>query len=166
MSLKDSEAGTTQDRTQVERTSDRELVVRRMFDAPPRLVFAAWTKPELFARWWAPKSLNMPILSCEMDVRTGGGYRLAFGQDEASSFASHGKYLEVVPNARLVWTNDEGENGSVTTVTFEDRDGRTLLTHTETYPSKEALEANAGAEGAMPEQFAQLAALLATLKAS
>ena len=147
-------------RTKVERT-EREIIVTRTFDAPPRLVFEAWTKPELFKRWWAPRSLGMNLRSVELDVRTGGSYRLEFGEDPASSMAFFGKYVEVVPNAKIVWTNDEGgDQGSVTTVTFEEQDGKTLLKLSELYPSKEALEANAGAEGAMPEQFDQLEELL------
>ena len=155
-------------RTKVERKSERELVVTRTFDGPARIVFEAWTKPELFKQWWAPKSMGVPILSCEMDVRTGGGYRIAFGHDAANAMAFFGKYLEVIPNARLVWTNDEGgEGGSVTTLTFEEKDGKTLLVLHELYPSKEALdEAIAGMEGGMPEQFEQLDELLVTLGAS
>jgi uncharacterized protein YndB with AHSA1/START domain len=153
-------------RTAVERRSERELVVTRIFDGPVRLVFDAWTKPELFRLWWAPKSMPVPLLSCEMDVRTGGGYRLTFGHDEASAMAFFGKYLEVTPPSRLVWTNDEG-GGAVTTVTFEDLDGRTRLVLQELYPSKEALdESFVGMEDAMPEQFEQLDDLLATLGAS
>ena len=156
---------TTRGRTAVER-SERELVVTRVFDAPVRLVFDAWTKPELFMLWWAPKSSGVPMLSCEMDVRTGGGYRVAFGRDEANSRAFFGKYLEVVPPSRLVWTNDEGEEGAVTTVTFEDEDGRTRLVMKELYPSKEALdESFVGMEDGTPEQFDQLDELLATLAA-
>lgn len=156
----------TDDRTKVERTSERELVVTRHFDAPPHVVFAAWTTPELFRQWWSPRSLDMPIFSCEMDVRTGGGYRLVFGKDAAQTFAFFGKYIEVVPNERLVWTNEEEEDGAVTTVTFEAQGERTLLTLHELYPSKEALESQAGAEEALPEQFGQLDALLATLGAA
>ena len=152
------------DRTRVERKSDTELVVTRTFDGPTRIVFQAWTTPELFTRWWAPRSMGMPILSCEMDVRTGGGYRLEFRYGESDSFAFFGKYLEVVPDERLVWTNEEGEDGAVTTVTFEDRGDTTLLTLTESYPSKEALEAGIGAEAALPEQFDQLDALLAAIE--
>ncbi|MDO9335411.1 MAG: SRPBCC family protein [Caulobacter sp.] len=149
--------------TNIERTSDTELVVTRTFNAPARIVFKAWTTPELFKRWWSPRSLGMPILACEMDVRTGGGYRLTFGQDEASSFSFFGKYLEVIPDARLVWTNEEGDEGAVTTVTFEDRGDHCLLTYSDRYPSKAALEAERGAEDGLPEQFEQLDALLATL---
>jgi uncharacterized protein YndB with AHSA1/START domain len=148
--------------TTVDRTSDREVVVTRTFDAPARIVFEAWTRADLFKRWWAPKSMGMNLLSCEMDVRTGGGYRLEFGQDASSAFAFHGKYLEVIPNARIVWTNEEEGGGAVTTVTFEEKDGRTLVVFHELYPSKQALDEGAGTE-LMPEQFEQLDALLATL---
>jgi uncharacterized protein YndB with AHSA1/START domain len=151
--------------TTVERKSDREIVVTRTFDAPARIVFDAWTKPEMFKRWWAPKSIGMAILSCEMDVRTGGKYRLEFGQDPSSSWAFFGKYIEVIPNSRLVWTNDESDEGAVTTVTFEEKGGQTLLTLSELYPSKEAFEAEHGAEDALPEQFEQLDELLASLSA-
>ena len=150
--------------TTVKRKSERELVVTRSFDAPARIVFEAWTKPELFKRWWAPKSMGVPILSCEMDVRVGGKYRLEFGHDASKSFAFFGKYVEVIPNARLAWTNEESADGAVSTVTFEEKDGKTLLTFSELYPSKEALEAGQGAEDAMPEQFAQLDELLVTLQ--
>ncbi len=154
--------------TAVERRSERELVVTRSFNGPVRLVFDAWTKPELFKQWWAPKSSGVPLLSCEMDVRTGGGYSVTFGHDADSSMTFFGKYLEVSPPSRLVWTNDESENGSVTTVTFEAAEGgKTLLVLSELYPSREACdESCAGMEGAMPEQFRQLDELLATLRAS
>jgi len=151
--------------TTVERTSERELVVRRTFNGPAHIVFQAWTKPELFMRWWAPKSMGVPMLSCEMDVRVGGGYRIAFGHDAASAMEFFGKYLDVIPNARLVWTNEESDDAAVTTVTFEEKDGKTLLVLHEVYPSKEAFEANSGAEGGLPEQFEQLDELLLTLGA-
>jgi len=145
----------------VERRSDRELVVTRSFDAPARLVFEAWSNPELFQRWWVPKSMGMQLHACEMDVRTGGTYRLNFG-DGMDFF---GRYIEVTPPSRIVWTNDEeGENASVTTVTFEEEDGRTLLVMSELYPSKEALdEAGTGAADATQETFGQLDELLLTL---
>ena len=148
-------------RTTVKRTSDRELVVTRTFDAPARVVFKAWTTPELFKRWWAPKSMGMTLLSCEMDVRVGGGYRLKFG-DGMDFF---GRYLEVVPPARLVWTNEEsGADGPVTTLTFEEKAGKTLLVLREHYPSKEALDAaGTGAADALGEMFEQLDELLVTL---
>ena len=166
MGLSNSES-TMQNGTLVERKSDREMVVTRTFDAPARIVFEAWTKPELFMRWWAPKSMGVPLLSCEMDVCTGGTYRIEFGQDAANSWAFFGKYIDVTPGSRLVWTNDEGEDGAVTTVTFEEKGGKTLLTFHELYPSKEALdEAFIGMEGGMPEQLDQLDELLGSLGAS
>jgi uncharacterized protein YndB with AHSA1/START domain len=143
----------------VERKSDRELVVTRTFDGPARLVFEAWTTPELFRKWWVPKSMGMTLRSLEMDARTGGSYRLDFG-DGMDFF---GRYLEVTPYSRIVWTNEEGgENGSVTTVTLEEQDGKTLLVMSEVYPSKEALDtAGTGAADAMHETFGQLDDLLA-----
>jgi uncharacterized protein YndB with AHSA1/START domain len=152
------------DRTTVERKSARELVITRTFNAPARIVFEAWTRPELFKRWWAPKSAGVPLLSCEMDVRVGGRYRAEFGRDASESMAFVGRYIEVIPNARLVWTNEESDDGAVTTVTFEEKGGKTLLVLSELYPSKEALDASIeGMEGGMPEQFAQLDELLVDL---
>ena len=156
-----NESGTR--RTTVAKTSDREVVVTRTFDAPARLVFEAWSRPELFEQWWVPRSMGMTLRSCEMDVRTGGKYRLVFGEDPANPMAFFGTYLEVVPNQRIVWTNEEsGDAGSITTVTFEERDGRTLLVLRELYPTKEALDAaGTGAQEALVETFGQLDELLA-----
>jgi len=152
--------------TKVERRSDRELVVTRLFDGPAHLVFEAWSRPELFQRWWVPKSLGVPLRACEMDVRTGGGYRLEFGHDAANAMAFFGKYTEVIPASKIVWTNEESGEVTLTTVTFEDRGGKTLLTFSELYPSKEACdEAITGSAAGLPEQFGQLDALLATLSA-
>jgi uncharacterized protein YndB with AHSA1/START domain len=158
---------TVQGRMTVERKSDRELVTRRTINGPARLVFEAWTRPELFQRWWVPKSLGMTLLSCEMDVRVGGKYRLVFAH-EGSEAAFFGSYLEVTPHSRLVWTNEEsGDAGSVTTVTLEERGGKTLLVLSDLYPSKEALDAaGTGAADAMGETFEQLEELLDTLGAS
>lgn len=152
--------------TKVERLSDREFAVTRLFDAPAHMVFKAWTDPERFRRWWMPRSVTGVVLqSCEMDVRTGGKYRLEFGMGD-QTMAFYGRYLDVVQDQRIVWTNDEGEEGAVTTVTFEDRDGKTLVTYHEAYPTKEALEeALAGSAAGLPEQFEQLAELLATAEA-
>lgn len=156
---------TAKNRTTVERTSDRELVIRRTFRAPARLVFEAWTRPELFQRWWVPRSIGMSLLVCEMDVRAGGKYRLVFDMN-GSQFEVFGKYTEVTPPSRLVWTNEEGEEGgAITTVTFEEKDGQTLLIKHDLYPSKAALDGElaSGATEGMPVQLEQLAELLATL---
>ena len=151
--------------TTVKRKSERELVVTRSFDAPARIVFEAWTKPELFKQWWVPKSMGMSLRSCEMDVRVGGTYRLEF---EPEGMAFFGTYLDVTPHSRLVWTNDEGgDGGPVTTVTFEEKGGKTLLVLHELYPSKDALDAaGTGAADAMSETFEQLDELLVALGAS
>ena len=152
--------------TTAERKSERELVVTRTFDAPARIVFEAWTKPELLKRWWAPKSAGVSLLSCEVDARVGGRYRLEFGHEASKPMAFFGRYIEVTPHSRLVWTNEESDDGAVTTVTFEEKGGRTLLVMHELYPSKEALDvAIAGMEGGMPESFAQLDELLIALNA-
>ncbi len=162
-------SGTTTERTapkgdtRIERTSDRDIVVSRTIDAPPRLVWEAWTRPELFQRWWVPRSLGMSLVACELDVRVGGRYRLAF-DDEGSTTEFFGRYLEVTPPSRLAWTNDEGGGEAiVTTVTFEERAGRTVLTVHDRYPSKAALEEGAGSMDAMPETLDQLEALVAGL---
>ena len=147
--------------TVVERKSERDLVVTRTVNAPARLVFEAWTKAELFKRWWVPKSFGVALLSCDMDVRVGGQYRLVFPHED-STMAFFGTYLEVTPNERLVWTNDEGDGGqTVTTVTFEEHAGKTLLVVHDHYPSKEALDS--GSTNAMPEALEQLDELLASL---
>ena len=150
-------------RTTVHKKSEREVLVTRTFDAPARLVFEAWSDPELFRKWWVPRSMGMTLRSCEMDVRTGGKYRLVFGDDPANPMAFFGTYLEVVPDKRIVWTNEEsGDAGAVTTVTFEERDGRTLVSYSELYPTAEACdEALAGSAEGLPGQFAQLDAMLA-----
>ena len=162
---KEAERTPMKNDTTVERKSERELVVTRTFNAPARIVFEAWTKPELFKRWWVPKSSGASLLSCKMDVRVGGGYRLEFGHPESSDpFAFFGKYIEVTPHSRLAWTNEESADGAVTTVTFEEKGGKTLLVFHELYPSKEALDGSLeGMEGGMPEQFEQLDELLVTL---
>jgi len=166
---RESEVAPVKSRTTVERTSERELVVTRTINGPARIVFEAWTKPELFKRWWVPKSMGMSLLSCEMDVRAGGQYRLVFGHNGSKVMEVFGKYLEVTPHSRLVWTNDEGdEGGAVTTLTFEEKGGQTLLVLHDLYPSKEALDGalSSGSADGLPEQLDQLDELLVTLGAS
>ena len=135
---RESEPTPMKNRTTVERKFDRELVTTRTFNGPARIVFEAWTRPELFKRWWAPKSMGMSLHSCEMDVRVGGKYRLEFENDAMAFF---GTYLEVIPHSRLVWTNEEsGESGPVTTVTFEEKGDDAAGLH---LSSKGALDAPA-----------------------
>ena len=157
----------TQNRTTCERKSDRETVTTRIFDGPPRLVYEAWTKPELLKRWWVPKSVGITMLSCEVDVRVGGKYRFEFGHPASDKpMAFFGKYLEVVPNARLVWTNEESEQASISTLTFTEQGGKTLLVLHELYPSKEALDATMAEMGpeVSQEQHQQLDELLVALQ--
>ena len=167
---RESEPTPMKNRTTVERKSERELVVTRTFNGPPRIVFEAWTKPELLKRWWAPKSFGLTMISCEMDVRVGGTYRLVFRHDAfPEPMAFFGRYIEVTPHSRLVWTNEEGEgSGQVTTVTFEEKGGKTLLVMHDLYPSKEALDATiaSGSTSGTGETFEQLDELLVTLGAS
>ena len=166
---KGSEPAPMLNRTTTERTSDRELVVTRTFNGPARIVFEAWTTPELLARWWAPKSFGLTMISCEADVRVGGTYRLVFSHNGSEPIAFFGRYIEVTPHSRLVWTNDEGDDGgAVTTATFEEQAGRTLVVLHDLYPSKEALDAamTSGEKSGMGETFDQLDELLVTLGAS
>ncbi len=161
----ESEPGSVKNRTTVERTSDREVVVTRTINGPARIVFEAFTKPELLKRWWVPRSMGMTLLSCEIDARVGGKYRLVFDHAGPEPAAFFGTYVEVKPHSRLAWTNEEGgEDGSVTTVTFEEKGGKTLVIVHERYPSKEALDAaGTGAAEAMVETFDQLDELLVAL---
>jgi uncharacterized protein YndB with AHSA1/START domain len=157
-------SGLAKNRTTVERASDREVVVTRTVNGPARIVFEAFTRAELFRRWWVPKSMGMTLLSCEMDARVGGTYRLVFDHSP-EPMAFFGTYVDVTPHSRLAWTNDEGgADGAVTAVTFDEKGGRTQVVVRETYPSKQALEAaGAGAADAMFETFDQLDELLVAL---
>lgn len=163
-----SEPSPRKNGTNVDRRSERELVVTRTFDGPARLVFEAWTKPELLMRWWAPESFGITFLSCEADVRTGGTYRFVFGHPGSEQpMAFFGRYIEVIPHTCLVWTNEENDDGAVTTVTFEEKNGKTLLILHDLYPSKEALDEAiaSGSTGAWSEQFEYLDAVLVSLGA-
>ena len=168
---RESDVAPMKNRTTVERKSERELVVTRTINGPARLVFEAWTKPELFKRWWVPKSTGLSLLSCEMDVRVGGKYRLVFSHPAAPEpMAFYGTYLQVTPHSRLVWTNDEaGDAGQVSTVTFEEKAGKTLVVLHDLYPSKEALDvaiASGSTGDGTDETFDQLDELVVTLAAS
>ena len=156
--------------TIVERTSDRELVVTRTFDAPARIVFDAWTKPELLKRWWAPKSFGATLFECEQDLRVGGAYRFVFGRDRKDPEVFSGRYVEVDPPSRLVLTqlyermSDVGD--VVVTADFEESQGRTRLTLRHLFPSKEALEGAlaSGMERGMRVTLDQLDALVASMR--
>ncbi|HZH04347.1 MAG TPA: SRPBCC family protein [Myxococcaceae bacterium] len=162
----DSDFSPVRNLTTSERKSERELVVTRTFNGPARIVFEAWTKPELLKRWWVPKSFSVSLLSCETDVRVGGTYRFVFGDAASKPMEFFGRYIEVTPHSRLVWTNDEGgEDGAVTTVTLEETGGKTLLVMHDLYPSKEALDRAlaSGSTSGMGETFEQLDELLIVL---
>lgn len=150
-----------QNETTVERPSDREIVVTRTVNAPAHLVWEAWTKAELFRQWWVPKSYGLNLHSCELDVRVGGQYRLAF-LHEGATMEFFGTYLEVLPHSRLVWTNEEGDDGQVTTVTFEETDGKTRVVVHDLYPSADAVDT--GSTGALTEVLNQLDDLLASMR--
>ena len=159
----------TKNRTTVESKSEREVVVTRTFDAPARIVFQAWTTPALFKRWWVPKSMPLTLLSYEADIRVGGGYRLVFDVDGTKTMAFYGKYLEVTPHSRIVWTNDEsGEDGAVTTVMLEEKGDQTLMVLHDLYRTKEARDAALASQayGGMDETFEQLDETLGTLRAT
>ena len=163
------EATPTQERTTMERTSERELVVTRTVDCPPHIVFDAWTEPELMKRWWVPRSVPITLLSCDMDVRVGGTYRLVFQVDPTTTMAFFGRYLEVSPPSRLVWTNEEGEGDAVvTTVTFDEDQGPTRVVVHDRYPSKDALDGAIASESTAgwAEMLDQLEELLLDLGAS
>jgi uncharacterized protein YndB with AHSA1/START domain len=156
---KENEPTPTKNRTTVERKSERELVVTRTVNGPARIVFEAFAKPELLKQWWVPKSTGVSLLSCEADVRVGGRYRLVFAHDASPTpMEFFGRYLEVTPHSRLVWTNEEGaDGGAVTTVTFEEKAGKTLLVMHDLHPSKESCDdACVGMEGGMLETLEQL----------
>ena len=166
---KESEPTPMKNHTTVERKSERELVVKRTINGPARIVFEAFSKPELFGRWWIPKSFGLTLLSCEMDVRVGGQYRLVIRPGDAEPMAFFGTYTEVTPHSRFVWTNDEGgDGGPVSTATFEEQEGKTLLVMHDLYSSKEALDAAmaSGEKSCMSETFEQLDELLVGLGAS
>jgi uncharacterized protein YndB with AHSA1/START domain len=160
----DKKPGAVQNRTTVERKSDREVVVTRTINGTARILFEAFTKDELLRRWWVPKSMGMTLLSCEVDARVGGKYRLVF-DFAPEPVAFFGTYVEVKPYTRLAWTNEEGgEGGSVTTVTFEEQGGKTMVVLRESYPTQEALDAaGTGAAEEMFETFDQLDELLVEL---
>jgi uncharacterized protein YndB with AHSA1/START domain len=164
-----SEPVLAENRATMERPSERELVVSRTINGPARLVFEAWTRPELLRRWWVPKSIDVSLVSCELDVRVGGEYRLVFAVDASTTMAFFGRYLEVTPHSRLVWTNEEGDGDAVvTTVTFEEQRGTTLLTVRDLYPSKEELDGAiaSGSTAGWPEMLGQLDELVVVLGAT
>jgi uncharacterized protein YndB with AHSA1/START domain len=114
-------------------SSDRELVLTRVIDAPPAPVFKAWTDPELLKQWFAPKPWTTP--EAELDVRPGGASLIVMRDPDGKDFPNRGVFLEVVPNQRLVFTDayTEGWQPSekpffTAILTFEDVGGKTKYT--------------------------------------
>src|SRR5262249_32142953 len=150
--------------TTVERTSDREVVVTRTVNGPARIVFDAFTKAELLRRWWVPKSMGMNLLSCEVDARVGGKYRLVF-EHKPEPVAFFGTYTAVKPHPRLSWaTGEDGEGASATPLRCAETRGTTLLRRREADARWEALHAaGRGAQGGMGETLSKLQGLLPAL---
>jgi uncharacterized protein YndB with AHSA1/START domain len=155
--------------TTMQLEADREIIISRTFDGPARIVFDAWTKPELVKRWWAPKG-RATIVSVDADVRVGGKYRYVLKADVGEAFAFSGSYTEITPHSRLVYTQSfepmADAGSAIITVTFDERDGKTRLVSRELYPSKEAREAalSSGMEEGMRETMDQLDVLVASLR--
>jgi uncharacterized protein YndB with AHSA1/START domain len=160
----------TQKRTILERRSDRELVLTRTIHGPARLVFDAYTKPELLKRWWAPASMGVSMFSCEIDPRVGGRYRYAYGRDPKQQMAFSGTFTEVVPHERLVCTSlfeqmpAAGE--AIVTTTFTERDGKTVVVLHQLFPSKQVMDGAiaAGMENGMRITMDQLEELVVALR--
>jgi uncharacterized protein YndB with AHSA1/START domain len=157
-------------RTMFERRSDRELVLTRTFDAPARIVFDCWTKPELLKRWWAPRSLGVTLLACDADVRVGGTYRYVFGHEGGPSMAFSGTYSEVSRPSRLVCTQVfepmRAAGEAIVTATFDEQHGKTRLVLYQLYPSKEALDGAvaSGMERGVRDTMEQLEELAGSLR--
>lgn len=168
MSVESGSEQAAKKQMRVERTSERELVVTRTFDAPAKIVFDAWTKPELIVRWWAPRSFGMKLTTCEVDLRVGGKYRFVFEMTDGQSREFFGVYKEVEPLERLVSTDDEQKatdaDEAYTATTFSERDGKTTVVVRQVFASKEELEAMAaGMEQGTHETYRQLDEVLSTL---
>jgi uncharacterized protein YndB with AHSA1/START domain len=128
----------------LELVGDREIVMTRSFAAPARLVFEAYTKADLVAKWWAPKKCGVEMVSCEAEVRVGGKWRYTLRNPDTEVVAFYGEYREVTAPERVVYTEQFSKfpDGPpvIVTVTFVERDGRTEMTSTQLYPSKEVRE--------------------------
>jgi uncharacterized protein YndB with AHSA1/START domain len=155
----------------VDRRSDLELVVSRVFDAPARIVYTAFTKPEHMKRWWAPKGFGVVMYECDIDLRVGGKFRYVFGREGEPKMAFSGEFTEVVPNQKIVSTQlfeQMPQAGiAIVTATFTEIDGATTLELLQTFPTKAALDGAVatGMTDGMKLTFQQLAALCAELAA-
>jgi uncharacterized protein YndB with AHSA1/START domain len=174
LAQKESEAA-AMNQTSMELKGDREIVIARTFNGPARIVFDAWTRPELVRRWWAPKSHRVSVVACDADIRVGGGYRYLLRLDTGNEFAFSGRYSEVTPHSRLVYTQifeptaagaKPGDDEVIITVTFDERDGKTHLVSHSLCPSKDVRDAiiASGMEHGMRETMDQLEELVASLR--
>lgn len=162
--------------TSMELKGDREIVIARTFNGPPRIVFDAWTRPELVRRWWAPDSRRVVVTACDADLRAGGTYRYVLRLEKTGhQFAFSGRYTEVTPHSRLVYTElfepdaggaNPGDIPLIVTVTFTGRDGKTDLVSHSLCPSPEVRDAilASGMEHGMRETMDQLDLLVASLQ--
>jgi uncharacterized protein YndB with AHSA1/START domain len=153
----------------LELAGDREIVMKRSFAAPARFVFDAWTKADLVAKWWAPEKCGVAMVACEADVRPGGKWKYTLRNPDAEVVSFYGEYREVTAPSRLVYTETFSKYPDsppvIVTVTFEERDGRTEMTSTQLYPSKEVREmvVATGMEFGANETMNQLEVLLRSM---
>jgi uncharacterized protein YndB with AHSA1/START domain len=145
--------------------SDREIVMTRVFDAPRSLVFDAFTNPDHLTQWMlGPEGWAMPV--CEVDLRPGGAWRFVWRRSDGTELEMSGVYQEVAPPERLVNTESWGPEWpeTVNTLTLAEEDGRTRVTSTLLYPSKEARDAalQTGMKDGASMSFERLAELLRT----
>jgi uncharacterized protein YndB with AHSA1/START domain len=154
---------------QVTTPSDREIVLTRAFDAPRDLVFEAWTRPEHVRHWWGLRSSTM--LLCEAEVRPGGSWRYVTTAEDGAEVPFTGVYREITPPERLVYTEmydvepfNSGDP-AVNTVSFTEKEGRTLVTVTTVYPTKEVRDfvLGTGMEAGAAESYDRLAEHLTTM---
>jgi uncharacterized protein YndB with AHSA1/START domain len=147
---------------------DREVIITRTYDAPARLLFVAWSKPEHLMKWFGP--VGWPLTLCEVDFRMGGRFRFAMtGPSGRQDTPFGGEYLEIVPHRKIVFDNAfeaPGAEKMITTVTFDEKDGRTTLTHHTLFASVAMKNEYVGmgfVQG-VGSGFDQLAAVVATMK--
>jgi uncharacterized protein YndB with AHSA1/START domain len=170
MIAREGDDAMTKNETKLELPSDRDIRIKRTIDAPARIVFECWTKPEFLRRWWAPKSRGVTLVGCDVDLKVGGAYRYVMRRDGGQEMAFSGKYSEVVPHSRLVYSNVfepmRAMGEAVVTVTFDEDGVRTYVTTVERYPSKEVRDGviATGMERGMRESMDQLEALAAELR--
>jgi len=145
--------------------TEREIVMTRVFDAPRRLVFDAFSKPELLKRWFGPRGWSLAV--CEVDLKVGGGFRFVLRGPDGREMGMRGVYREIVPPERSVHMEsfDDYPGESQVTAVFVEENGKTTLTATVLYPSKEVRDIviKSGMEHGAAESYDKLAELLASM---